>query len=185
MNRIFLIRHAEKPDGSDQGVDQTGAADSESLSVRGWQRAGALAVFFGSTEGLPVPDRIYAAAAEKHAKTREGDVGSKSDRPSETVAPLAGKVGKNVIEKFAKGQEADLVAELKKSQGTTLVCWQHEAIPEIAKLITGNAKGIPDPWPGHRFDVVWRFVQSAGSAPWVFDQVCQRVLAGDESTAIP
>lgn len=184
MNRIFVIRHAEKPNGTDVGVDETGAADDESVTVRGWQRAGALAVFFGSTEGLPAPDRIYAAAPEKHDKDSTGKVGSKSGRPTQTVTPLAAKLCNKVIETFTKGQEPDLVADLKKLQGTSLVCWQHEAIPEIAQRILGSAKGVPDPWPAHRFDVVWRLVQSGAGGPWIFDQVCQRVLAGDGSTPI-
>ena len=35
---IMIIRHAEKPseDGSIHGVDVTGQANSEELSVRGW-----------------------------------------------------------------------------------------------------------------------------------------------------
>ena len=40
--RILLIRHAEKPDGQDGGVNVDGACDEKSLTVRGWQRAGAL-----------------------------------------------------------------------------------------------------------------------------------------------
>ena len=52
-------------EGPDLGIDETGGQDPESLTPRGWQRAGALAVFFGSKAGLPAPDRIYAAAAGK------------------------------------------------------------------------------------------------------------------------
>ena len=41
---ILLIRHAEKPDDSDSGPGLTsdGRDDPKSLTVRGWQRAGAL-----------------------------------------------------------------------------------------------------------------------------------------------
>src|SRR5262249_5826382 len=46
MPTILVIRHAEKPEGDDLGVDQKGNPTPESLIVRGWQRAGALAVFF-------------------------------------------------------------------------------------------------------------------------------------------
>ena len=38
---IMLIRHAEKPDGNDSGVDPKGNPDKHDLIVRGWQRAGA------------------------------------------------------------------------------------------------------------------------------------------------
>jgi hypothetical protein len=176
-----VIRHAEKPDDNDSGIDVTGAEDKESLIVQGWQRAGALAVFFGSPKGLPVPDQIYASDPKKD-KTPAGKLGSKSKRPLETVTPLAAKLGKGVNVKFAKGEEPDLVAEITTLQGITLVAWQHEAIPEIAKAIVGNGTPIPDPWPGSRFDVVWCFTGSAGQ--WQFSQVCQLVLAGDMPTPI-
>jgi hypothetical protein len=42
---------------------------------------------------------------------------------------------------------------------------------------------VPSPWPGDRFDVVWRFTAS-GSDGWTFDQVCQQVLAGDSAKPI-
>jgi len=64
-------------------------------------------------------------------------------------------------------------------EGTTLVCWQHEAIPRIAELILGSNAGIPDPWPADRFDVIWSFTNADVSAPWAFKQICQRLLSGD------
>ncbi len=47
-DKIMLIRHAERPnaDKSLRGVGFDGRKDKESLTVRGWQRAGALARFF-------------------------------------------------------------------------------------------------------------------------------------------
>lgn len=184
MSTIFLIRHAEKPDGTNKGVDETGAPDKESLIVRGWQRAGALAVFFGSPEGLPAPERIYASASRKEKIAPKVKVGSDSERPILTVSSLAAKLGMTPIETFTKGQEPDLADELVTLQGTTLVCWQHEAIPAIAKVILGTAAGVPDPWPSDRFDVVWRFVRAGATGPWAFDQVCQRLLSGDRSSPI-
>jgi len=183
MNCILVIRHAEKPDGTNSGVDETGTADDESLIVRGWQRAGALAIFFGATGGLNAPDRIYASASEK-LKMPEGKAGSNSERPGQTVSPLASKIAKTVIDKFTNGQEADLVNEITGLPGTTLVCWQHEAIPAIAQAILGTATGIPDPWPSDRFDVVWRFGRDDSSQPWAFDQVCQNLLSGDQANLI-
>jgi hypothetical protein len=43
----MIIRHGEKPagDGSDAGVSPEGNADAEDLTVRGWQRSGALVRF--------------------------------------------------------------------------------------------------------------------------------------------
>jgi len=172
MRTILVIRHAEKPDGAHQGVDITGAVDQESLIPLGWQRAGALATLFGLRGTLPAPDRIYASALRK------------SKRPVETVTPLARKLRKNPIETYSKGDEAGLVAEIAGLDGTTLVCWQHEAIPQIARLITEQPAGIPDPWPRDRFDVVWRFTREGNDKPWAFDQVCQGLLSGDGTQPI-
>ena len=46
--KIMLIRHAERPsaDKSIRGVTQEGIKNKEELTVRGWQRAGALVRFF-------------------------------------------------------------------------------------------------------------------------------------------
>jgi broad specificity phosphatase PhoE len=78
--RIMVIRHAEKPGvpTDDGGVAADGARDDESLTVRGWQRAGALARFFSSQPELR-PRAVFAAGIGH---------GSKSRRPMETVMPL-------------------------------------------------------------------------------------------------
>ena len=46
--KIMLIRHAEKPDDKDGGVDPKGDLEKHDLIVRGWQRAGALVQFFAN-----------------------------------------------------------------------------------------------------------------------------------------
>jgi len=184
LSTIFVIRHAEKPDGAVNGIDASGAADPESLTVQGWQRAGALAVFFGSQQGLPAPNQIYASDPHKEKAAGQDKVGSKSQRPVETVTPLAARLNQTINQTHAKGDEAQLAADVVQLHGITLICWQHEAIPRIATLIMGSPTGIPDPWPSDRFDVVWCFERSAESGPWTFTQVCQCVLAGDRSTPI-
>jgi hypothetical protein len=180
MNAIFLIRHAEKPDGSANGVDITGSSDADSLIPRGWQRAGAWAVFFTSKDGLPAPNRIYAATPLNEKVAPHDKTGSNSKRPVETVTPLADKLGQKLKEGFTKGQESALADEIKALNGITLVCWQHEIIPTIAKLIAGDDAGVPDPWPDDRFDVVWRF-QGGSADSWSFDQVCPCLVQGDSS----
>jgi hypothetical protein len=120
MRTILLIRHAEKPAGKRRAVNKTGARDIEALTVPGWQRAGALAVFFGSKKGLAAPDRIYASASGKTKVAPKVKVGSDSERPALTVSPLAAKLRLKIIRKFTKGQEAGLAAEITKQKGITL-----------------------------------------------------------------
>ncbi|MFX0223486.1 hypothetical protein ACL8F0_29125, partial [Pseudomonas aeruginosa] len=62
---LFILRHAEKPGESWPGPGFTadGASDTESLVLRGWQRAGAWTALFGTdlTGGdYAKPDAIYA-----------------------------------------------------------------------------------------------------------------------------
>ena len=51
--KIMIIRHAERPpdDGLIHGVNMSGTKDPEELTVRGWQRAGALVRFFAPANG--------------------------------------------------------------------------------------------------------------------------------------
>src|ERR1051326_1971230 len=86
---ILLIRHAEKPEDPDlgPGLTERGVDDKHSLVVRGWQRAGAWAVLFGSgsaSTDFPRPDIVYAATP---GGTDAAD-DSISKRPYETVVPL-------------------------------------------------------------------------------------------------
>ena len=66
---ILIIRHAEKPGGTwpGPGLTSEGKEDEKSLVLRGWERAGAWAVLFGTSlgaESYPKPSAIYAANPE-------------------------------------------------------------------------------------------------------------------------
>ena len=82
--RIIFIRHAEKPDSGngDRGVAPDGSVDDESLTIRGWQRAGALTLFFFTRSEIK-PSVIFASGIGHD---------SKSKRPIETVTALAGQI---------------------------------------------------------------------------------------------
>jgi broad specificity phosphatase PhoE len=181
---IYLIRHGEKPDDRVNGVDADGNIDVKSLTPRGWRRAGAWAVYFGKGGDPASPQRIYASNDEKEKVAKNDKDGSRSKRPIETVAELADKLGKTVIDKYLKGGEQDLVNAIRDLDGVALVCWQHEAIPEIAQRLAGPRPDIPAKWPDNRFDVVWRFTRTAKGAAWSFDQVCPQLLFGDLAESI-
>jgi hypothetical protein len=186
---ILIMRHAEKPEpGGDNGIDATGAPDAKSLTPRGWQRAGAWTELFapslGQQRALPKPIAIFASAPATHAEIAAGNGGSKSRRPLETITPLAAKLRIQVDLRFWKGREADLAAAISATDGVVLVCWQHEDIAAIAKTLTPHPRGVPDDWPGKRFNVLFRFDRSAPTAPWAFQQIVAVMLDGDGSGPI-
>ncbi|MFE0020119.1 hypothetical protein [Amycolatopsis sp. NPDC059021] len=171
---IMIIRHAEKPDGSSpaQGVTADGEQSDGSLTVRGWTRAGALVELFAPASGairagLARPAAVYAAAPN----------GDKSQRPSQTVTPVAARLGVQLQTPFAKGDEKALAAKLTSLHGATLVSWQHEEIPDIVQHLGAVTPAPPAKWPDERFDVVWVFTRTAGG--WAFSQVPQLLLDGD------
>ncbi len=178
--KIMLIRHAEKPDGPDDGVDLKGKKDDHDLAVRGWQRAGALVPLFAGAKtndagsSIEKPVAIFATDPVK---------GSASKRPLHTVTPLAQRLGFDIDKDFAEGAEDALVKKAVAADGAVLICWHHEAIPKIANLILQN-ETAPQKWPSDRFDVVWIFTRPAANARWSFAQLPQQPLQGDAATII-
>jgi len=180
--RIMIIRHAEKPydDGKEdnKGVRMDGSSSEESLAVRGWQRAGAIALLFGSTElaqsrGLSVPQHLYSSNPDKADK-----IGGRSRRPKQTLIPLAQRLDFKIYATLLKGQEARLCRDVLKRAGIVLISWQHEMIPAIAAAIPGG--NIPQTriWDDERFDLVWVFdLQPDGT--YSFKEVHQALLSGD------
>jgi hypothetical protein len=177
---IMVVRHAEKPEGTLQGVQLDGSPDPDSLIVQGWQRAGALAVLFDPSRGnlqsslLAVPQFLFAAKFDptKHSK-----------RPFETLQPLSEKLNLTINDSVKKDDYTAMVDEAVASTGVVLIAWQHQDIPAIGNAILGNDTTVPQTWPGDRFDIVWVFTAQEGSG-YSFAQVPQLLLAGDEATII-
>jgi hypothetical protein len=180
--KIMIIRHGEKPPTSGQpfGVTAEGEQDVESLTIQGWQRAGALACLFAPARGplqaaeLATPGFLFAS---------ESKSGGGSARPVETITPLKSKLGLTI--KTHKKNDIDKVAaDAMACGGIALISWQHELIPSIANIIMGNQTAVPQTWPGQRFDVVWIFDFDAASNSYSFSQVPQLLLAGDSPDVI-
>lgn len=139
-NAILIIRHAEKPaDAADPG-----------LSPAGRGRAEALPDLFrkspSSPDPFPAQDFVLAAKASRH-----------SDRPAETVAPLATALGLEVDARYAGDDLTGLAGEVytnpRYAGKTVLICWHHGAIPELAAVL--GATGVPHKWRDDVFDRVW------------------------------
>jgi hypothetical protein len=181
--KIMLIRHAEKPaeDPPPHGVDEDGDHDSEALTVRGWQRAGALAVLLAPSAG---PLQNVALATPRFVFASKTDKGNGSDRPQQTVTPLIDKLGKAVRVNFELGigEESELAARAMACDGPVLICWAHGEIPDIVKglaLSKKTAAIVPEEWPDARFDLVWVFDLDPDSPDYRFSQQPQLLLSGD------
>ncbi len=173
--KIMIIRHAERPDPAQNifGVTAAGNQDEHELSVRGWQRSGALVRFFNPTPpapittGLAVPEAVYA--------TNPSDA-NPSKRPMRTVEALAEDLRKSLDTRFSEGDEAALVAEmnLDTTRNNVLICWHHGHIDNIARKLGVNNTGK---WPDDRFDMVWVFDRDGTG--WRFHEINQHLLPGD------
>jgi len=173
----MLIRHSERPsaDKSVRGVTQGGIKDKEELTVRGWQRAGALVRFFAPLENLFVhpalakPDILFACKAGPK---------DPSLRPQHTLVPLADLLRVEFNCDYFEGEEELLVkGVLGANCSTALISWKHRNMNVIANSILGNCTTAPQHWPFDRFDLVWVFDKLGGN--WTFSQVPQLLLSGD------
>jgi hypothetical protein len=136
---VMVIRHGEKPDGSDPGVDAAGNEDDSSLTEVGWNRAHRLVDLFDPAQGAPRPglarpEVIYAAGA-----TDDGE----GQRTRETVEPLADTLGIALNTSFGRGDEEALVEHVIAQPGPTLISWQHGGIPTIAEAFPSVTPAPP------------------------------------------
>lgn len=177
---IMFIRHGEKPSdsGAPFGVDQHGKEDSHALSVRGWQRAGALAGLFKLAQqsgypGLVTPAAIYATAPNSD---------SHSTREYNTAQPLADSLKVSVNVDFPHGHEHHLATHVVGQSQDTLVVWHHGELPAaISEFPITNKNEVPTSWPEERFDLVWVLTRDANSTEYSFSQLNQRLLDGDKT----
>ena len=179
---LFIIRHAEKPGESWPGPGFTadGASDTESLVLRGWQRAGAWTALFGTdlTGGdYAKPDAIYAATPGNEPNQPP------SSRPAETISALAARRGLTPNQGFGKGDEPALMKAILASKGVVLLCWEHKAIISdiLPRLPVSNADQLPTHWSGKRFDVVLRLDRAAGATEFEFQELYPCLMPGDST----
>lgn len=154
---IYIIRHAEKPDDS----------DDPNLAPRGYERAKALVHVI--PDRFATPDIIIASAASK-----------KSDRPVETITPLAASLHMEIHHRFKDDEFAQLAASVlgapEYSGKTILICWHHGEIPKLARAL--GASTAPDSWSSDVFDRVWVLTYDHGQVV-SFQSLPQKALPGD------
>ena len=142
--RIMVIRHAEKP-GSYNGTqyfgvnptgDIAGKDGSKHLITTGWQRAGALVTLFalpwGPKPGLDTPAYLFASNPEPDSSSDTDDA-RPSQRPYETLTPLAAKLGLTIDIRDKKSHYDKMVTKALDRDGAVLIAWQHEDIPLLTK----------------------------------------------------
>lgn len=148
--RIILMRHADK----------TEDPSDEDLSDAGWARAQHLATYIPETFGKP--DVIIATAQSKH-----------SDRPKDTIKPLAEVLGVKIQDYFGNKEFGDLVDEIFNDPDyknkTIVICWHHSKLPAIAALLGAPAGSYPDPWPADAYNLILdlQYDPFSGSPPKV------------------
>ena len=181
----MLIRHAEKaePEDAETGVKKSGEDDKHSLSVEGWQRAGALVSLFAPLRReLPEPRLARPASMIAEFADAPGSEEKKSKREEQTLLPLGKVLGFKPDFSFGKGQEKEAAEKARESDGPVLIAWEHHKLCELAKAIVDDPQ-IPNKWPKDRYDIVFVFRLGA-NAVYTFEQVPQLLLPGDADKPI-
>lgn len=157
--QIYVIRHGEKPTDATRppfGVDVDGNRNPSSLSPKGWQRSGALAVLFSPAvapkEGLRTPTALYATAYGDAPVT-------KIHRPYQTLLGLSRRLGLPIQSPDLIGRETAFAdAVLSSGADVVLICYEHQRIPALVQgFPTADGAAIPAAWPDDRYDVIWTF----------------------------
>lgn len=177
--RLMFIRHAEEPGGHGappQGVTQDGQNDPDSLSVRGWTRAGALIGLFDprDADGAPLPTRPEVARPTTVIAADPGR--NRSKRSLQTVTPLAAALNLPIDSRYAASQTREVADLAVASTGPVLVAWRHEKLNEILMAIPGVTP-TPPPWPANRYDLI--YVLTGERERWRFSAAAQMLLSGD------
>jgi hypothetical protein len=207
--KIMVIRHAEKPGDYNgirySGVDNLGtvAGDNgtEHLVTLGWERAGALVTLFAPPWGpktpmLATPQFLFASNPIPKNGDDTTDEGP-SERPYETLAPLAARLRLKIDTTHRKNHYAEMVMAALACDGVVLIAWQHQdialktnaGVPGISQEIlkqtdTKQPFDVPVDWPtlsaDARYDLVFVFDRPHGGGPISdFAVVPQQLLAGD------
>jgi hypothetical protein len=142
------MRHAEK----------SGDPLDPHLTDGGQERARRLASYIPDVFGPP--DCIFATAMSNH-----------SNRPFETVEPLAAKLGMEVDNTFADQDYGALAQSLfsapRYAGQHILICWHHGNIPSLARSLFAKPGDYPNPWDPLVFNLILQLDYLGGESPTV------------------
>ena len=153
---VLIIRHAEKPAGD----------KDPNLTKRGYERADALAKV--------IPDRFVRPdflIATKESKS--------SNRPVETLTPLAGELHETIDAQYANDEFAKLahavLTDPKYDRKVVLIAWHHGRIPQLAGAL--GVSNAPEKWDPNVFDRIWEIHFDGRGA--MLKDVPENALPGD------
>jgi broad specificity phosphatase PhoE len=154
-HRIFIIRHAEKPE----------IGDGPHLSEKGRRRAAALPRY-------PLPELAHIFAAKTSLECA---------RPVETVTPLAAVSGLNIKAEVKDEEFPRLVDDVLSGRFAgkdLLVCWHHKEIPHLTRSLGVNLTRSYK-W-ADVYDRIFVVTYLKDGTP-TFEDRPQRLLPGDSS----
>ena len=146
--RLLILRHAEKTgDKRDRGLSEAGRARAEKL-----------AAYIPKTFGAP--DFLIAASS-----------GKKSDRPYDTLVPLAKALGLEIWADLDDEEVDDMVealAETPEWRGKFgVISWRHSDLSRLIAALGAPDGTYPDPWDPSRFDLLIDMTFSSAGPPKV------------------
>lgn len=161
--QVILLRHAE--------------IQANDLSLRGKERAAALAEFF---QGAPEfqkfgrPAALFAQGVQNYTSPL---------RSINTLEPLSYALNITIYTEYVHDQYAALAQFILTNPAfnnkLVIVAWAHDVLPELAKSL--GVAPMPKKWPQDIFDRLWILTyKSDGKIE--FADVPQRLLFGDSPT---
>lgn len=160
--QVIVIRHGEKPPEGDK------------LSLKGEERAAALAPFFLGTStwqqfGSPVA--LFAQGISKE---------NTSIRPIQTLQPLANALNQIVLSQYTRQEYQDMADDIKSNpdyeKGLVIVALEHDTIPLMVTALGGDCS--KHKWRGDVFDRLW-VVTYKPNGEIDFQDLPQCLLFGD------
>jgi len=172
--RILCLRHAEEPakpvDAEGPGFDANGTSES-ALSIRGWQRAGALA----ATELCHLLSRTSRDRLAIFVPDYDGE--PERHRSYQTVLPLAQRLDVKIRHPCNKDEVQKLQQAVLQHDGVAVVCWQHRNLTTFAQRLVGDMRLK---WPAGRFDLIWDFRAVGTGGTYTCHRIGQKLLAEDD-----